>query len=423
MRPLSIIIIAVLFVCIGCAQGGADLPVIPTADGHQGTALESSGEVGRAGGWVNWGVCQLEIGRDGSYGRVIPDRTASAAYGYHINAVKLLEVAPCKNCIKLGNIHVLSNGDVSVDVTVVHPWPEYPIENRYCMGFDVRGIIMFPSSQYLPDNELRLRAGSTPWPDWHQRWSTATKGDSELMNPDGWTEIWAPDAREHPYRVEKGLPIFGYYPGKFGSGEDLGTINAFKRYWTNEKRHMFENGKSATRTYVIRPPAQGPIEASYAVYAHWAPPMNLPVLDPVVDFPPEANSPMPYDFWIEQTGIIDPDEPYPEEKNGLLIRWHVKTWDIDYTLWHATMWDLLYECAPGGNLEPISGGGPDEYLFGWCSGGYKALAEYEPGTFPGKWPNIFRLMVFDPEMPSYPIPLGTDYYIMDIEYGEMDGEW
>jgi hypothetical protein len=427
MKPLSIIIIAVLFACIGCAQGGADVPVTPGLDSRLGTTVESGDRADRAGRYVNWGVYQLEIARDGSYGHVIPDRTASAAYGYHVNAVKLLEVAPCTNCIKLSNIHVLANGDVSVDVTLVHPWPEYPIANRYCTGFDVRGIIMFPSSQLIPDNDLRARAGLEPWGDgsWFRRYASSDKGDAELMNPDGWSSAWAPDNYNSDFRVEKGLPIFTYYPGKFASGENLGTINAFKRYWTNEKRHMFENGKSATRTYVIRPPAQGPIKASYAVYAHWAPPTNVPVLDPVIDFPPEANSPLPYEFQVEQTGILDPDEPYPGAKNGSLIRWHLKTWSLDSSLWDMTEVDLLYTCSlDGGPWLPSPDGEPDTYYFeGFCTDGYKELGECEPDALPGEWPYIFTFWVFDPDDPQYPIPLGKDFYIIKVAIDEIDGDW
>jgi len=423
MRPLSIIIIAVLFVSIGCAQGGADVPVTPGPDGHVGTTLDSGGQAVRGGGYVNWGFYRLEIGRDGSYAHVIPHRMASTLWeyplwGYHLNAVKLLETAPCTDCLRLGNVHVLPNGDVSVDVSIRHPWPALPTVNRYCTGFDVRGIIMFPASQYFPDNELRAEAGLEPWHTWFQRYSTHDKGDAELMNPDGWTTIWAPDLEWYGYEVGEGFPIFEYYRGKMASGEELGTINAFKRFYSNENRHMFEVGETVTRTYIIRPPAQGPIEASYAIYAHWAEPVTTPVVNPAVDFPREANSPMPYEFWITQDGIIDPDAPAPER--GRHIHWHIKTWDIGYADWLNTKVDLLYVCCGGGDLYPHPDGEPDDYwAMDFCFEG----PVYYPSGLPGEWPYIFKVEIFDPDEPAYGLPIGTDYYIAEVALGALDGEW
>ena len=72
---------------------------------------------------------------------------------------------------------------------------------------------------------------------------------------------------------------------------------------------MFEAGATVSRTFIIRPPDQRADQASYSVYAHWWPATNIPVVDPETDFPPEANSALPYEFYITQDAPLIPTIP------------------------------------------------------------------------------------------------------------------
>jgi len=421
-------LLALLLGVIGCASGSGNNSIIPSPTSRDLRQISTPAPSLTDGRWGCWGIYDLEIACDGSYVNVIPDRSATVRWGYHLNAVKFLEEHPCATCLRTGNLRVLPNGDVSIDVTLEHPWPDTE-ENRYCTGFDVRGIVMFQASQLVPDNDLRVRAGFNPRPgEWKWRYSSSEKGDPELMNPDGWTQIFAPDVRINEFDMERGLPIFEYYEGRYATGADLASINAYRHFWTNETRHMFEVGKSATRTYIIRPPAVGPvIEASYAVYAHWAPPSVVPVVDPATDFPPQANSSLPYEFSISQTRLFDPDPP---GTNGIFTRWHVKTWDIGSEYWSASNMDLMYVFNLGGSLFPVPGGEPDEYWHtfkpdgegDWPLQAYYTLNEMEPDTFPGIWPTVVRLDVLDSN--DFPMwCLSAEYYISHMEFEENDGEW
>jgi len=396
----------------GClAADGAD-PVGVASDLSAAAPGHPASLPAGRGRFVTWGLYRLRIARDGSHASVVPDRYATAYWGYHLNAVKLLESSPCTDCISLSNIHLLPDGDLSVDVGITHPF-----DNPVYTAFDVRGVIMFPASQYWPDNDLRAQAGFTPYDHWFQRYSSSEKGDAEMMNPDGWTTIWAPDLEYYGFEVEEGFPIFQYYPGKFSAGENLGTVNAFMRFHSNENRHMFEAGKTVTRTYIIRPPAEGPIEASYAIYAHWDEPLVIPVTDPAVDFGPEANSPMPFEFSIKQDQPVDPDYPIAYGCEHIII--DVRTWDIGQDLWSLGIDDLLI-IGGGGNLEPLPDGEPDQYYPAvFSTEGYEAV----PGALPGTWPMLFVLEVHMPDMPSYHTPIGVDWYIADIAIEEPDGEW
>ena len=182
---------------------------------------------------------------------------------------------------------------------------------------------------------------------------------------------------------------------------------------------MFEVKKTVTRTYIIRPPASGPIEASYAIYAHWAPPITTPVTNPATDFGPEANSPMPYEFSISHDAPIDPDAPGDEQAKH--IHWHIKTWSIGCDHWMASQDDLLSEINTGGNIKPHPSGIPDDYWLGDCDVGCFNKID---GASPGTWQFVFRVQVFDPTVKNnYGQPLGTDYYIKALNLGAYDGKW
>ncbi len=375
------------------------------------------------GHYISWGVYDLQIGRDGSYAQVNFNRTASGLWGYHLNVVKLLEVAPCTDCLKLSNTHLTADGDVSVDISIRHPWPA---DNKYCTGFDVMGIIMFPASQWWPDPDLwAWAAPEWPYTGWKRTWSSRDKGDAELINLDGWTSIFAPDSSFHDHDLDEGLPIFGYYPGKWASGENLGTINAFKRYYSTETRHMFEAGKTVSRTYIIRPPAAGPIQASYAIYAHWAPPVKTPVVNPATDFGPEANSPMPYEFYITQDAPIDPDAP--SEVNGAKLHWHVKLWNEDFkTNWRAEYADLATDGLCSGGLNPDFSGDPDSYFFGdngpdFDTSTFENIHEEHPDFLPNELPWVFRIDIRTGYSPQQ--TLCREYYLPHIAIKAPDGEW
>ena len=180
---------------------------------------------------------------------------------------------------------------------------------------------------------------------------------------------------------------------------------------------MFEVGKTVTRTYIIKPPASGPIEACYAIYAHWAPAINVPVKNPATDFGPEANSPMPYDFAITQDAVVDPDAPADIMASHII--WRVKTWGIAPEFWDSMYTNLLYTVNTGDNLLPAPNGQPDCYVLPQLNAkGYIC----QPDGMPGKWPYLFRLEVYDPDTSPTGI-LGEDQYIFYVEFGALDGQW
>jgi len=419
MRTSWIYLLVLLMFLPACSSGAKNTPT--TALTPDLTAQQAE----MAARDVCWGTCDFIIARDGSDYSIVPRRSADVVYywGYHVNVVKLLEVSPGKNCINITKIKLLPGGDLAVNISITHPY------NDPCYtGFDVKGIIMFPSSQLIPDPEIYECVHGEPPTSWQLRFASFRKGDAELMNPDGHTMIWAPDNRsdqEHYFEIEDAdLPILRYYPGRMASGEDLGSFNGFKTYYTHKNRHMFQPGYTVTRTFIIRPPAEGPIEVSYAVYAHWAPPSVYPVKNPAVDFPPEANSPIPYEFWIEQVGPIDADAP--DEVNAESILWHIKYWhfgpDSGPENWDpASCMDLLH-CSQGSGfwlLEEAFDVCPDCYR----TNKFRPLCDPYCYPLPGTVPVIFYFKVRPPGWKSTHPVLATANYIAWLDIEAYDGEW
>src|SRR4030042_5713104 len=79
-------------------------------------------EPSTSAGYIPWAFVAMVIARDGSEWVISPNRTAAAKWGYHLNAVKLLEVSPGQNCINIGKIEMLATGDLAVDIAITHPY-------------------------------------------------------------------------------------------------------------------------------------------------------------------------------------------------------------------------------------------------------------------------------------------------------------
>lgn len=405
---------------LGCSNSQINQITGPSMSNESEVLEVPAGSVIDYGENILWGYYGIEIASDGSYADIIPNRSINWRWGIHLNALKFLESDPCTTCVSTSNVQKLPNGDVSVDVSITHPFKDPAFT-----GFDVRGIIMFPGSQVIPDEKLRELAGLPPLvTGLKARWATHLKGDAELMNTDGYTSAFSPDEMHDSWITEDpwelgidDLPIFGYYPGIFASGQNISTIHGYKHFWSNEIRHMFEVNKTVTRTYIIRPPSAGPIEASYAVYAHWFEPDVVPVVNPAEDFPPQANSPLPYEFWVTQDEPIDPDKDGFEQSSHL--HWHIKTWQqFNLKYWLGSQMDVMYKNTLGADFMHQSTGDPDDYrATDFETTGYEKI----PGGLPGKWPYLLSFEVHDPDGKFAP-PIAVEKFIFYIDIAESDGE-
>ncbi|MCX6646594.1 MAG: carboxypeptidase regulatory-like domain-containing protein [bacterium] len=194
----------------------------------------------------------------------IPARTSEM----HFNVVKLMENAPCLDCIHFSNIHFTPGNILSVDMTIKHPFPG---DDRFT-AFDCRGVFVTDSDYNFPDSGR-----------------TMAYGDSlpVLQNPDGYTALFNPT--EFPYGSMP-FPMLGYIPGKFALPAELtATLNPYVAFNKEAPRRILYSAEADTRTLLIHIVTL-PFEYGYIVDVSWFPPTVVPVIDPLNDFPTQANS-------------------------------------------------------------------------------------------------------------------------------------
>jgi len=263
-------LLLILFV-VGCSTGTRD-PVQPDPGTKIPINLKAPSQIND--NHMLWGEYNLFFNNDHTSVDVVPKRQGRL----HLNALKFLEEY-CTDCIKVTGIHNNGDGTINLTVQITHPFPDNP---EYT-GFDVKGIIMFNGSYDVFWQSYYIYPF---YEHFHISWKEA--GDAELLNPDGYTPRWNP-----AWDSGSSMPIYNYWPGKYSNGTPSANLNAFINYYTDENRHMFRVNGKVSRTYHIWLPP-GPLAVGYAVEACWEPPVNMPVTDPLNDFPYSANQPEPY---------------------------------------------------------------------------------------------------------------------------------
>ena len=259
MNRIQIFLAIVLLAFVGCSSGQS--PVIPS-DGQELVSQNSEYKSNR----TIWGYWTIRIDPDNESIEIVPDREV----GSHFNVVRLLEVNPCTNCLSISNLSWLPNNIVQCDFQLTHPFPG----NVKLTGFDVRGVLVTDGDSLFPANNRFVSLdGSNP----------------ALINPDGFTSLFNPV--EFPPDSAP-WPILEYIPGKISFGDNFnGTLNPFMAFCKGNPRRMFEAGATETVTINLKYPST-PFEFGYVVDASWIKVDD--VVNPVTDFPPEANCLEPY---------------------------------------------------------------------------------------------------------------------------------
>ncbi len=268
MKATHLWVVLLALLLIGCGKSHG--PIASGVDEDDMSATTPRSSHSGAGNRVVWGLWKISISADRSTIDVVPDRTG----GMHFNIVQLLEYHPCATCLKFSNVKLFPNGDLSVDLTVIHPFPGL----LQYTGFDLRGVIISGAGYNFPVSGRSI-----------------ARGDDILrvLNADGYTHLFNPT--DFPPTTP---PILGYIPGKMSPGGDLSaTLNPFFAYEQDQPRCMFLPGTVSTRTILVHIP-DGPLEFGYAVDVSWFP-ADGEVTDPENDFPAEANAMEAYKISVE----------------------------------------------------------------------------------------------------------------------------
>jgi len=263
----------ILLTFVGCSSDKS--PVTPDPSPQQTPQLSEN-----LSNRSIWGYWTVKIDPDTSSVEIIPDRDLTS----HFNVVRLLEVTPCTDCLKINNLSFLPDNTLQCDFELTHPFPGL----IKFTGFDVRGVLVTNGDTIFPEsNRLASIDGSNPI----------------LLNPDGYTSLFNPV--EFP-EDSAPFPILGYIPGKFSSGDNFtATLNPFMAFCKENPRRMFSAGATETVTINLKYPST-PIEFGYIVDASWV--LVDEVIDPVTDFPPEANCLEPYRLDFRMPTVLS-DEP------------------------------------------------------------------------------------------------------------------
>ncbi len=275
--PLNRIQIILAFVIlsafVGCSSGQS--PVNPVSSPDQ----VSQNSVNKSNRTI-WGYWTIRIDPDSETIEILPDREV----GLHFNVVRLLEVEPCTDCLSISNLFWLPNNIVKCDFQLKHPFPDLV----KLTGFDVRGVLVTNGDTHFPASN---------------RFVSLDKSNPILQTPDGYTALFNPvefSADEAPD------PILGYFPGELAFGDDFtGTLNPFMAFCKDNPRRMFEAGASEKVTINLKCPSV-PFEFGYAVDTSWI--KVDEIIDPVTDFPLDANCLEPYrlDFQMNTELTTDP---------------------------------------------------------------------------------------------------------------------
>ncbi len=268
-------IVMAILLAVGCSGGKETLPTEPAVDASPQISHSSS-----TGNHMLWGLWLFKLSEDHRSIDVYPVRLA----GMHLNVLNLLQTRPCTHCLRVSNIVHHPPDEITFDLTLVHPFPGLP---KYT-GFDVRAIFISGA-----DYEFPGLGRTISWSGNHPR----------MLDYDGYTSVFNPT--EYPESAPV-LPVFKYIRGHFArGGNPSSTLNPYIAFWTESTRRMFETGGYQTLPVRLRVPG-GPLEFGYAVDACWHPP-DGDVIDPVVDFPPEANCPEAYEVNVHVFDGLDPE--------------------------------------------------------------------------------------------------------------------
>ncbi len=280
-RLIPLLVIGVIFL-LGCSSGGNHTNTVLPDETQPSIDLTSENRTvsGVENNRFLWHFQMIYIDPtnpdDVTY-EVIPVRTAPI----HLNILKFMEVGPCTDCFKITGITNLGPGHFTIDIEITHPLAE-PVFT----AFDARVIIMFNGSYNFPTSGLTC--------------SDFSMGDTEFVDPDGYTALYnASTIGVAPN------DFFGYFQGKIATPAlPSADLNGYRRYITNDSantRNALYDGDTITQTIELMF-GPNPFALGYAVDACWAMPTADPVTDPMTDFPPEANCEEPWKIEIAETG-------------------------------------------------------------------------------------------------------------------------
>ncbi len=268
MRHIQFALMLVFILLItACARSASDPvsdnPTVPSSDITTQSVLFTP-DVSTTGHHVA-GMWDTIMDIENETIEVVPRRILD----FHFNIRKFMEEGPCTTCFTIVGFEMLPDNEFTVDIQLEHPFPG----NENLTAFDLRLIMMHNGSYVFPSSGLIL--------------SDRELGDCQFLNPDGYTTLW------NPVDFPEGSAgaLLTYTRGKVTTILDHpATLNGYRAYFPEDTRRMFEAGdKSDIQSFHIAWPQGSPLRIGYAVDISWDLPTVSPPVNPLNDFPIEAN--------------------------------------------------------------------------------------------------------------------------------------
>ena len=348
MKPVhivfSILVLFEIFLIIqGCHSGGNN-PALPSFKPGTDQTISNNPGSPSTPGISNtvadtpalWGLYSVIYNASSHDIQAVPMR--GPAFSWNVVTFLQPPAGLSKNMVVsvLDDSNFATEGRIDVRVILHHPFPG---QQTYT-GFDVCGIFMTEGPQVSPQNQGVTYANPAV--------------DPTLLNPDGYTR-WL-----NPTEFLTG-DVLGFEPGVWGTSESSensgflagATINPYKYFsqglgpdqslynWVQNpayiaNRGMFPSGATCSRDYeLLFPIVQGYLvfTFNYAVLANWATPDFSPPVNPVVDFPINANAEYPlHIFATDRSQVFHT----PDESGGTLS-FDLEIFDWDAVLGHSSI--------------------------------------------------------------------------------------
>jgi len=310
-RAHYILLVAAIFMLLGACSQTTEVPTSPSSTDNQAERLFSS-EMQSGHNLLGYWTITPDL--ESMECEVTPLRYTQL----HLNVLNWLENGPCTNCLKITKFEELPNHDLSIEVTLSHP---FPTENL--SGFDVRGIAVLNGDMEFEDFGIFA--------------PSILEDNPVLINADGHTTLYNPGTAGNGFQ--------GYIKGKIAPPiTPSGDLNGYKNYYTDENRHYFLAGDEITAEFVITAPdGLGPF--GYAVDASWDFPTQ-PVSVPD-SFPLTANCPEAYLIEVDLSASLATTENATTNMTIDVYDWQGGSSIQSVHVEGPYFWDGLLEASEG----------------------------------------------------------------------------
>ena len=259
MRKIPTLLTILIIVTVTSCSGGGS-PVEPTSTPDITTASSST----NSGQHCLLGYWDVFVDAERSSFEIIPLRDPQM----HFNIVQPVEHTWKDSYFTVEDMKV-EDDSLYVLIGLKHPYPH----NIQYTAFDVRAIFISQADYTFPETDANIAYGDDV---------------PRMLNPDGYTRLF------NPVQFPEGLPhLLTYTRGELALGYNLtSTVNPYLAFCMNSQRRGFYPWSIEYREMYLHLPHRQ-LHIGYALDASWAQ-VTGPIIDPENQFPPEANSPEPY---------------------------------------------------------------------------------------------------------------------------------